>query len=143
MVSDAGPPQDTPALSGSCRVVSSLAPCAGRTGPAPLRPPGLTGPGASSPSNFLVSQAHLMGPGPGVGQGPGPGPTQGTVACPYCHKLLRSNSGLKTHIRDQHTANTQVTCGICLKSYRNQNSLSNHMSLYHKGSQGGGGPRLS
>lgn len=60
-------------------------------------------------------------------------PSQGAATCPYCHKQLRSHSGLKTHVRDQHTAHTQVTCGICHKSYRNQNSLSNHMSLYHKG----------
>lgn len=55
------------------------------------------------------------------------------VNCPYCHKGLRSYSGLRTHIRDQHTANKQVSCTICHKLYRNQNSLSNHMSLYHKG----------
>lgn len=78
-----------------------------------------------------------MGGGGGGGPHLGLGPSQGTVACPYCHKLLRSHSGLKTHIRDQHTANTQVTCSICHKCYRNQNSLSNHMSLYHKGSNGG------
>lgn len=89
------------------------------------------------PATATSPPTYLMGGGGGGGPHLGLGPSQGTVACPYCHKLLRSHSGLKTHIRDQHTANTQVTCSICHKCYRNQNSLSNHMSLYHKGSNGG------
>lgn len=52
--------------------------------------------------------------------------------CPYCFKHLGSLSSLKIHIRDLHSGNTQVPCRICNRLYRSQNSLSNHMSIYHK-----------
>ncbi|XP_047484393.1 protein abrupt-like isoform X9 [Penaeus chinensis] len=132
-----GQPEDTPALPGGGRPHCGAAAAGG--GPRSVlgghRTTSVPGPAtATSPPTYL------MGGGGGVAPHLGIGPSQGTVACPYCHKLLRSHSGLKTHIRDQHTANTQVTCSICHKCYRNQNSLSNHMSLYHKGSNGGAAP---
>ncbi|XP_069186668.1 protein abrupt isoform X9 [Procambarus clarkii] len=128
------PPDDTPALSASGRPHAGPPTCGMRSMAAALRTTSLAGPGATSPT-------YLVGGGQSMAAHMAIGPSQGTVACPYCHKLLRSHSGLKTHIRDQHTANTQVTCSICRKSYRNQNSLSNHMSLYHKGSNGSAAPR--
>ncbi|KAK8754683.1 hypothetical protein OTU49_017532 [Cherax quadricarinatus] len=125
------PPDDTP----GGRPHAGPPPCGMRSMAATIRTTSLAVPGATSPPTYLVGGGQNMAAHMGMG------PSQGTVACPYCHKLLRSHSGLKTHIRDQHTANTQVTCSICHKSYRNQNSLSNHMSLYHKGSNGSAAPR--
>ena len=57
--------------------------------------------------------------------------------CPYCHKQLSPKSILR-HIRDMHKSKSKsnfVTCNLCEKMFRNNNSLICHMWRFHKGAK--------
>ena len=54
--------------------------------------------------------------------------------CGICHKILRDKYKLKTHIEDMHSTNQHIfTCPVCQKVYKTRNTLSNHISLSHRG----------
>ena len=54
------------------------------------------------------------------------------VNCNLCGKVLKRGS-LRKHMVDRHSDNVQVsTCQYCHKPFRTANSLSNHLSLYHR-----------
>ncbi|KAE8742943.1 hypothetical protein FOCC_FOCC011437 [Frankliniella occidentalis] len=49
-----------------------------------------------------------------------------------CGKVLKRGS-LRKHMVDRHSDNVQAsTCQYCNKHFRTANSLSNHLSLYHR-----------
>jgi len=55
-----------------------------------------------------------------------------SYACHQCGKYFGSSSSRSRHIRDQHNPTVTETCDICHKTFKNQNTLSNHKALYHK-----------
>ena len=59
---------------------------------------------------------------------------EGRFVCPHCDRSLKTPQGLRMHVRDQHMQKgLQFECKICHRIYKSKNTLSNHMSLYHKG----------
>jgi len=53
--------------------------------------------------------------------------------CLKCGKVMKQRSNLRRHIRDIHSGDDlSFICKYCFKSYKSQNSLNNHVSLYHK-----------
>jgi len=57
---------------------------------------------------------------------------EGGFQCQYCFKTIRQISNMKRHIEDKHTFSGTKICHICLKEYKTQNSLNNHIYTYHK-----------
>ncbi len=46
-------------------------------------------------------------------------------------KVDKRRYRLKDHIKGNHLGNESHTCVLCMRVYRNKNSLTNHMSVYH------------
>ncbi|CAL4071890.1 unnamed protein product, partial [Meganyctiphanes norvegica] len=67
------------------------------------------------------------------------GTTEGSTAwvgsqCHLCHKVLRDKYKLKTHMADMHSSIQHVfTCPVCQRIYKTKNTLTNHISLSHRG----------
>lgn len=55
-------------------------------------------------------------------------------ACTFCGKLMRRSS-LKRHIEDRHLPSQAVNCQYCCKVFRSNNSLQNHLSIYHRNAE--------
>ena len=53
--------------------------------------------------------------------------------CLVCHKIVVQKGNLKKHVESMHMGNEPRECSICGKSFKNLNSLQNHMSLTHRG----------
>lgn len=51
--------------------------------------------------------------------------------CTFCGKLLRKSS-IRKHVQDIHSPPQSVHCTYCTKQFRTNNSLQNHMSIYHR-----------
>jgi len=52
------------------------------------------------------------------------------IQCQYCMKMIHRAS-LKRHIQNQHSSNLQANCQFCNKTYKNQESLKDHLRLKH------------
>ncbi|XP_021932150.1 modifier of mdg4-like isoform X2 [Zootermopsis nevadensis] len=52
-------------------------------------------------------------------------------ACTFCGKMMRRSS-LKRHIEDRHLPSRAAGCQYCSKVFRSNNSLQNHLSIYHR-----------
>ena len=66
-----------------------------------------------------------------------PGASAKKRICPYCYKQL-SHKSISRHIRDMHKSKSKsnfVTCNLCEKMFRNNNSLICHMWRFHKGAK--------
>ena len=53
----------------------------------------------------------------------------------FLEKVDKRRYRLKDHITGNHLGNETHTCVLCMKTYRNKNSLTNHMSVYHNKKQ--------
>ena len=55
-------------------------------------------------------------------------------ACTFCGKTMRRSS-LKRHIEDRHLPSRAACCQYCSKVFRSNNSLQNHLSIYHRNAE--------
>jgi hypothetical protein len=55
-------------------------------------------------------------------------------ACTFCGKMMRRSS-LKRHIEDRHLPSRAAGCQYCSKVFRSNNSLQNHLSIYHRNTE--------
>jgi uncharacterized Zn-finger protein len=55
----------------------------------------------------------------------------GEYLCPFCSKLIKTNSNLKKHIRT-HTGEKPYSCNICNSAFNDQSNLNRHLSTVHK-----------
>ena len=75
--------------------------------------------------------AEVVMPLPGGG---GSGDFTLYCACTFCGKMMRRSS-LKRHIEDRHLPSRAVGCQYCSKVFRSNNSLQNHLSIYHRNAE--------
>merc|ERR1712200_215454 len=52
--------------------------------------------------------------------------------CTMCERPFSIKGNLKRHILNNHRNNTEVTCPICKKEYKNSNVLTTHINRVHK-----------
>ena len=53
-----------------------------------------------------------------------------TQKCPYCEMTCASSSALTYHLRYRHSQGKPHQCPICLKNYKTQYSLADHLQLH-------------
>jgi hypothetical protein len=80
-------------------------------------------------STDLFAEVALPLPGGG-----GSGDFSLYCACTFCGKMMRRSS-LKRHIEDRHLPSRAVCCQYCSKVFRSNNSLQNHLSIYHRNAE--------
>ena len=71
---------------------------------------------ATSPNVCLQNEAIMIGPN--------------KFACPYCSKIMKTNSDIKRHIRI-HTGEKPYSCNVCHESFRLKCLLNIHIMKSH------------